>query len=349
MEEKDSMNNEIRVGVIRWDSYVDSSLYYSYYGAKVLSPSHYHNRVPFYGKIDDNGQVSFPHYTEEVFNKELTYALDAGIDYFVYFYYSSSPEQYDTATLPIFTADSLGNPCHELKLVQRIHRNSSNGQKMNYCFHLSHKLLTDEDIKILCEEMQRENYEKIDGRPLLFVYNITHENTRVSLSRLLDALQTKNLPKPYLINDRNEETDGIVFDAYSAYSMPSSIKPIDNFDEYSQTVLERNRNFFAKGKGVIPHLSMGWNPSPRIENHVPWYTYPITEYPPAPTKEQLLNQARALKDLVCKQEAFKNHYIVFSWNEFEEGAWICPTLSKDNNVDLTNLKMLKEAIEVLKK
>ena len=146
------MNNNIRVGIIRWDSYVDSTLYHSYYGAKVLSPKHYHNRVPFFGQIDDNGQVTFPHYTEDVFNKELAFALDAGIDYFIYFYYSSVPTQSDNERLPKLTTDLSGKPCHELKLVHRIHSNSPYRQKMNYCFHLSNNLLNDEDIEILCNE-----------------------------------------------------------------------------------------------------------------------------------------------------------------------------------------------------
>ncbi len=342
------MNNNIRVGIIRWDSYVDSTLYHSYYGAKVLSPKHYHNRVPFFGQIDDNGQVSFPHYTEDVFNKELAFALDAGIDYFIYFYYSSIPTQPDDERHPKLTTDLSGKPCHELKLVHRIHSNSPYRQKMNYCFHLSNNLLNDQDIEILCNEMQQAYYEKIDGRPLLYVYNITTENTQISLSRLLDTLRSKHLPKPYLINDRKEEVDGFTFDAYSAYSIPSSLKPMENFDEYNQYIIERNRAFFEKKKDVIPHLSMGWNPMPRIENSVPWYTYPVTQYPPAPTQEQILNQARALKSLACEQNGFKNHYVVFSWNEFEEGAWICPTLKENGSIDTSNLNMLNKAIHILK-
>ena len=39
---------------------------------------------------------------------------------------------------------------------------------------------------------------------------------------------------------------------------------------------------------------------------------------------------------------------LYTNNEFEEGAWICPTLKSDGGIDCSHLHMLKDAIRFLK-
>ncbi len=73
---------------------------------------------------------------------------------------------------------------------------------------------------------------------------------------------------------------------------------------------------------------MGWNPTPRILHPVPWVTYPEGTYAPPATSEQLLKAAARLKSWTEDRRDLcpTSHVLTFAWNEFEEGAWICPTL-----------------------
>lgn len=341
------MRKNIRVGVIRWDSYTDSDLYYSYYGAKALSPEHYRNKIPFFGKILDGKRVIFPRYTKEVFKKEMEYAESAGIDYFVWFFYPPKgiTDGYGHTSL---TADAFGEPCSELDLVRRIYRKSPNKHRIKMCFQLSGVSLADSEIEEICVDMQQEWYEKTEGRPLLYLYDVRSESAQANLKRLLNVAREKGI-SPFLINQKADILADIPVDAYGAYSMPSSLRSMRSFSEYTEMVIDRNKELMEKGKKAVLHLSFGWDPTPRIENPVPWYAYPEIDYPPAPKNNEILEQAKRLKTLAeCHCDAFFGHYSVFAWNEFEEGAWICPTLKSGGEIDCSHLQMLKDAICFLK-
>ncbi len=341
------MRKSIRIGVIRWDSYTDSDLYYSYYGAKALSSENHRDKVPFFGKIYDGEQVVFPRYTEEIFKKEMEYAQDAGIDYFIWFFYPPKGIT-DNFSHSSLTVDAFGEPCAELDIVRRIYRKSSNKHNIKMCFQLSGASLAENEIEEICEDMQEDWYEKTDGRPLLYLYDYTSEAAQENLKKLLKIARKKGI-FPFLINQKANIIPDIPVDAYGAYSMPSSLRPMKSFSEYTEMVVDRNKAFLDKGAKAVFHLSFGWNPMPRIETPVPWYKYPETDYPPAPKNNEILEQAKHLKKLAeCNCNAFFGHYNVFAWNEFEEGAWICPTLKIEGGIDRSHLKMLKDAIYYLK-
>ena len=134
------MKKEVRVGIIRWDSYTDSNLYYSYYGAKALSPKQYQEKVPFFGKIINGEKVEFPRYTEETFNKEMEYAEKAGIDYFIWFFYPATTGSEDVEGHSAHTVDEYGEPCCELDMVRRIYRKSKNKRNIKMSTHINPRL-----------------------------------------------------------------------------------------------------------------------------------------------------------------------------------------------------------------
>ena len=37
--------------------------------------------------------------------------------------------------------------------------------------------------------------------------------------------------------------------------------------------------------------------------------------------------------------------LTFAWNEFEEGAWICPTYDDDLNIDSSRVKVFSEMVK----
>ena len=85
---------------------------------------------------------------------------------------------------------------------------------------------------------------------------------------------------------------------------------------------------------------MGWNPTPRIKHTVPWVTYPDGIYAPPTTVEELFTAANRLKSWTEEHRNLcpTGHVLTFAWNEFEEGAWICPTLGKDTTTSDTHYR-----------
>ena len=79
------------IGAIRWDAWYghnDSPEDTCPQVENTLSPAKYHFRAPFYGYVNGEGKIRFPEYTQEIFDREAEYAMQAGIDYFSYVWYS---------------------------------------------------------------------------------------------------------------------------------------------------------------------------------------------------------------------------------------------------------------------
>lgn len=80
----------MKIGIIRWDAYFktgESDSFVSDQVARALSPAEYHDRVPFFASIRSDGRVEFPEYTQQIWERETDYAVDAGFDYYAYCWY----------------------------------------------------------------------------------------------------------------------------------------------------------------------------------------------------------------------------------------------------------------------
>ena len=93
---------------------------------------------------------------------------------------------------------------------------------------------------------------------------------------------------------------------------------------------------------------MGWNPSPRIDFPVPWITYPSVSYPGSPDRDDIEYSFKKLDEFIKKNPDRANTCLalVFAWNEFEEGGYICPTLGENGEV---NDLLLNEFAQVRRK
>jgi len=125
-------------------------------------------------------------------------------------------------------------------------------------------------------------------------------------------------------------------------------KGVRRWEEFFSAVIAANETRLNSGVPVVPHFAMGWNPEPRIVNPVPWCKYPALSYAPAATREELLAGARELKAWIARNRTrcVPGHLLTFAWNEFEEGAWICPTLGRDGRPDFTLRDAFAEAVKL---
>ena len=129
-----------------------------------------------------------------------------------------------------------------------------------------------------------------------------------------------------MLTDRISPTDATKVQALCAYA--GATAQAKTWNEFFEQELARNDVRASNGLPIIPHFSMGWNPTPRIKHTVPWVTYPEGIYTPPATADELFAAANRLKSWTEEHRNLcpTGHVLTFAWNEFEEGAWICPTL-----------------------
>ena len=102
----------------------------------------------------------------------------------------------------------------------------------------------------------------------------------------------------------------------------------------------------------IPLYPVGWDPMPRVDIPSPWATYPATDYAAQPTEEDLVQGAEMFADKIkttpCLRDTFFGHILMFAWNEFEEGAWICPTYNEDLTINTDKVRGVAKMIKYWK-
>ena len=76
-----------RIGVVNWDAIYPGDTYFGGYAHRSLANGAHKNRLPYFAKEDENGGFYFQERTGEEYDRELTFAIDAGIDFFMYCWY----------------------------------------------------------------------------------------------------------------------------------------------------------------------------------------------------------------------------------------------------------------------
>ena len=149
-------------------------------------------------------------------------------------------------------------------------------------------------------------------------------------------------------------------DGLSAYSFGG-----ENMNTHAELLaggLEENiwratarENEWIEAKNIdktVPLYPLGWDPSPRVDIPSPWTTYPATNYAKQPTEAELLEGAKvfadAIKNTECLRDTFFGHIMMFAWNEFEEGAWICPTYNEDLSINTDKVRAVAKMIQYWK-
>lgn len=337
---------DLRVGVINWDSALPPETYFGRYMARSLSPLKYHARLPFFAEVKGEDEVQFHYRTPEEFEKELAYAAEAGIDYFAHTWYS---EEALGAADP--ESGNVDNVVWELNYARKLHQQSPMNKKVGLCAILiCMHAYSDADFEKLAAAMKEDYYEKIGGRPLLYLFGGYRVDVAARAEKAAEAL---GLSKPFIAFMNNgavpEGVDPREADAVTDYAC-SNPTPIHSFGELYDVMIEKNEARKKYGTQIIPQFTMGWDPSPRRDSPVPWTKYSdracagnITEKEVAEGAEKLAAWIGSNPD--CTKTG---HILTFAWNEFEEGGYICPTLGADGKPDVTRLEMFKKAVEIWK-
>lgn len=89
----------------------------------------------------------------------------------------------------------------------------------------------------------------------------------------------------------------------------------------------------ATGRKVIPWVTTGHNTRPRIDHPVSWTKVAPDEWVSDGTPQEIAaNLNNALQWVSKNNEIVEaNAILIYAWNEFDEGGWICPTLGNNNS------------------
>lgn len=337
----------MRLGMVNWNAAIPQPSYFGRYAARSLSGDAFKNRLPYYACLDADGRAVFPERTQADYDRELQYAIDAGIDYFAYCWYTDEPiasPQNDCEAQADWSA---------LNNARKMHQSSALRSQIGLCAIARTWVMTERDYVLLARAMCDDCYERIDGRPLVYLFGQYESECVRDMEKIACAAAREGLPRPWFaMMDSGAalgEHDLTPLDGISAYA--AFADHISTYDELAVRALEMDKKRASFGKPTIPLLTTGWDPMPRVVNPVPWVHYGGGPYAPEFCAEALEEAAQALKSWVDTLPAAQRteHVMTFAWNEFEEGGWVCPTRGADGAIDTSHLKAFARAAAILKK
>lgn len=318
-------NNPI-VGAIRWDGWVGSLNRAGLEVEHTLSPHQYHFRAPFYSKEISYDSIQCRGTTQKIMDQEIGYASSAGLNYWA-FCWNPQNKGLDTS----------------LKLyLKSAHKND-----IKWCvIFTSHLFDNNTDSAWLIKMFEGNNYQKVlKGRPLVYVF--PSKDIRLNeLVELRNLSKEAGIPDPYVVvmgfsaNSAISIADSLHADAMSCYASAYNFDTGDPYNgaPYFPSIPKSDEagweKYSASGKQLVPWVTTGWNPKPRIERSVLWNSYYKSngwakDGTPVEIAQNLKNALTWTKDHINATKA--NTILIYAWNEFDEGGWICPTFHKNTN------------------
>jgi len=316
------------VGAIRWDAWTEWDLYPSR-----LRPPEWYSRLPFFARPGRDGRTTIRGDRMEVVDREIGYARAAGIDYWAWCHYDPTSDE----AIKLHMNDVLN-----------LYRASAKRSWVNYCLIGGSYAATrrwpaavDEYVAMFSEP----NYQKVMGnRPLLYYFMaeaiVPHWGSAARAREALDLLRARcvqaGLGPAYVVGlcfwpDKGAQAlEDAGFDAMGSYCNPGAAEGKEH--PYAD-LAALNRWFWnacrETGKPFVPSVNSGWDYRPLIGPEFPdrnprgdWYL--------PPTPAELADHVRSAADFVRDNRGIcqANTFLIYAWNEFAEGGWICPTKSE---------------------
>jgi hypothetical protein len=330
----DRCDTKVHIGAIRWDAWYDPDGRLGQATAAELSPPEYRFRLPFFAKILNDHQATIDGNHQDIIDKEIKYAVDAGLTYWAFTAYLRN--------------SSLSN-------ALKLYINSLDKQNLNFC--MLSELTTWADVetaKYHIELMSNPSYQTVlNGRPLYFLGFIKDAYIEKlwggcpQLKQAIDQFRAKITDikgkSPYIVILDFDPVIAATYahelgcDAISSYAINHNIRsaPFSKLVQEAKTDWEERA---ATGVPVIPTITTGFDKRPRLERPWPWLPSSNVAnqlpfyYETAKANEiqselvECLNWIRDNPKAVPSQTA-----LVYAWNENDEGGWMVPTYPKNTD------------------
>ena len=333
-----------RVGAIRWDAWYggvagkDSS----WFAAHDLDPARYHPRAPWFATRLRADAMSIVGGQSDM-DDEITYAKDAGLKYWAFCKY---------------------DPSNSLSQAWKLFQASRKAGTMNWCWIYGYGRFhrdVQETLPTLVAQCAQPNYEKITpNRPMIYLLadpgaTLAQVNADVKLFRAACASAAIGDPYVVTMNGSAEKAQAAYSatgaDAISSYGFA---RPT-NYGTYASLDLA-TRAFWADlsdtGLPLVPCAVTGWDRRPRIEHPVPWEEK--TQQPGVGMANSFATAlpsevAAHVQALVAFIEAHPSacpahNGLVYAWDEFDEGGWLCPTWT-GSGPDDSRIRALRFVLE----
>lgn len=324
------------VGAIRWDAWqhptsdtIRTAMETS------LGPAQYQWRLPFFCEAPTSSTAICTG-TQADMDAEIAYAVEAGLDYWAFFWYGIGSTNGMDASWNLYQSS--------------LYRNS-----INWCLYIAgvDDLAAEvtNNIAGLVSYMQQDNYQyTAEGRPLIYVYDDSASKTTLAadIAAIRSAASSDSLPDPYIVFTQSTPDDTVIttygFDATTSYAIGGGVAGAQPYTSLDTAARARWTAQAAETVDVVPMCTMGWDRRPRVTNTVPWESPSgsVSDYYYPTYMEHISNHIDACLAWVRDNptEVPSNVVLCYAWNEHDEGGWICPTYSTiaDNKSHLNAVK-----------
>jgi len=332
----------VRVGAIRWDAwYGGDEGSSSWFASHNLDPSKYHSRAPFFAKETGPESMSI-HGDQRAMDAEIEYAHRAGLSFWAF--------------------DGSVAATSSLAQGFRLYASSSFKHLVNWCWVYGYRSFQNDVDKYSADIVRRFSdveYEKISARrPLLFLLpevGVVEREVAQSVSRLRDFCSSAGIGNPYVVTmggtaqSAKAHRAAVNADAIGSYTIATSAKrgPYPVLDKAVRMEWER---MAQTGLSVVPTGMLGFDRRPRIQHPVPWEPDQkpfdgMSDYFEKASPEEVSAHTEALIKWVManRRSAQANVALLYAWDEFDEGGWLCPTWLR-NGADTSRLDALSPVL-----
>ena len=345
------------VGTIRWDAFTKSlpdGNSPASQVARVLSYKEYHNQAPFFSNVDGE-KISFPEYTQEIWEKEADYAVKGGLDYFAYLWYDFGGE---------------------MSIPRAMHLKSPNKDKIKMC-GIIERIRNKATMDDLFNAMKNSCYLRLDNRPVLFIYAFDRWST-AEINKVIELAKEAGIQEELYIVGMSIVSNSYSFkvnwckciDAISWYSVGANKKDMlysELQGKCEQAIIDIGELCRENNIDIIPSFTAGRDTRARIRTGVSWCSGDPNavndsdkpygnHYALPPTDKELEEHMAFTIKYVEDNPDITNSYMVcsYGWNEHEEGGWLCPTLAVDENNNVIrdengNIVADTKRLDILKK
>ena len=336
------------IGAIRWDAWYDPANGAVAQAVETdLQPADYLSRAPSFTTVNAKGSLTINGDNEAEMTSEIQLAQAAGINYWAFDYYGGG-DPMDNA-LQLY----LQNPNNSLVDFALIDSAGWGATLSNFQSEIAQRVAL----------MEQPTYQDVEGnRPLYYLMVPTSAvvdqwwgGNAANMKLAVDALRSQAIAatgaNPYIVVMGSPVqaaafAEQIGADAISAYDIEGGDRNASYQTLTNETEAGWNAEL-ATGQTVVPTVMTGWNPSPRVQNPVPWGSSGTASYAtatPAQVAEQL---SSALAWVLAHPNSTADTTLVYAWNEFDEGGWLAPTyVAGDPQGDTSRLAAL-DAITAL--
>ena len=305
------------IGAIRWDAWYAEPRGEESVIAQVersLSPAEFHFRAPFFARVTDEGGIIIDAYTQEIFDREMQYAMQAGLDYFAYVWYAA--------------------PMNKARLF---HQASRYKNDIKLCSIFEERALGDETVRAEVRSLIADGlWQTVQGgRPLMY-YFVQTPAVPEEIAYYRQMCAEIGVPEPFAVVMPGMTKDAKAMDAeaISDYAMfGTNGAPFSKLVSSAEMMWKRTTR---DGGQIVPLVTTGWHNGPRIQNPVSW-TKPGAEswvqYPQPGEIGEHLSRALAWvnDDEAGIPVTLANTLLIYAWNEHDEGGWLCPTIAVDEH------------------